>query len=72
MKNTRVTIATVSTYIESYNAHQETKIWFFRRRGYLTANGIQRMIERGCDETHGEPRTGTVVGIERAVMDRRA
>ena len=66
----RVTIATVSTYLPSYNASQETQIWFMRN-AYLTAQGIQRMIAKGCAETQFEPKSGTVVRIERALMGGR-
>jgi len=66
--NTYITIATVSTHLPSYNASEETQIWFRRSRGFLTANGAQRLINRGCDETHGDAWTGTtVVRIERAM-----
>ena len=66
----RVTIATVSTYLPSYRASQETQIWFMRKN-YLTAQGIQRMIAKGCEETQFEPKSGTVVRIERALMGGR-
>jgi hypothetical protein len=67
MKTTYITIATVSTYVPEYNAHEETQVWFRRRRGYLTVRGIQRLLKAGCDETHGETWSGTVTRIERAV-----
>jgi hypothetical protein len=65
-----VTIATISTYLPSYNASQEAQIWFMRN-AYLTAQGIQRMIAKGCAETQFEPKSGTVVRIERALMGGR-
>jgi hypothetical protein len=64
------TIATISTYLPSINASQETQIWFIRN-AYLTVQGIQRMIIKGCAETQFEPKTGSVVRIERALMEGR-
>jgi hypothetical protein len=72
MKRTRtryITTAIVSTYIPTYSAYTESRISFIRNR-CLTIAGMQRLILQGCDETHGEKRTGIVIGIEKAVFGK--
>jgi hypothetical protein len=70
MKRTRyMTTAIVSTYIPSYSAYTETRLAFLRDR-FLTIRGMQRLIKNGCDETYGDKRTGTVIGIEKATFER--
>jgi hypothetical protein len=70
MKRTRyMTTAIISTYVPSYSAHAETRIAFLRDR-FLTIRGMQRLINNGCDETYGDKRTGTVIGIEKATFER--
>ena len=70
MKRTRyMTTAIVSTYVPSYSAYTETRMAFLRDR-FLTIRGMQRLIKNGCDETYGDKRTGTVIGIEKAIFER--
>ena len=54
MKNKYVTIAICSHFVPSYGMSTEKRIWF-RRGRFLTANGVQRMLNNGCEETDWQP-----------------
>jgi hypothetical protein len=72
MKRTRtryLTKAILSTYIPSYSAYTESRISFIRNK-FLTISGMQRLIKNGCAETHGDKRTGIVIGKEKAIFQR--
>ena len=68
---THLTTATITCPIacDQLGIYAEASVAFLRANRFLTHRGIQRMIDRGCEETDNVPRPDmSVVRIETAYL----